>query len=205
MSEQQDTEVQSGTADSAQSKKKKRVRLLSPKKQLQVTIQRMEKRLQSDTLKESKAVDLLLAMGDLQKLLLKLTTDEERAALEEENKNLKEKIEELTAVAKPKSDDVSDFLAQLNAGRCAELPRKELAELCDFSGVVENARRQSAPTNPVHTPAPCTPAQTVTPAKVRSRESLQEELEERERQENADRQAVADLQWKQAMNLNGGI
>lgn len=68
--------------------KKKRVRLLSPKKQLQVTLLRMEKLAQSNTLKETKLADLLLAMGDLQKMLLKLTTDEETEKLETEHAEL---------------------------------------------------------------------------------------------------------------------
>ena len=91
MSEQD--EVQSDSADfeqSESSKKKTRVRLLSPRKQLAVTIQRMEKLAQSGALKESKLCDLLLSMADTQKALLKITLDEEYEKLETERDQLAE-------------------------------------------------------------------------------------------------------------------
>jgi hypothetical protein len=65
--------------------KKTRVRLKSPRLQLQVTLQRMEKLAQSNTLKEAKAADLLMSMAELQKMLLQLTLDEKKDTLEEEH------------------------------------------------------------------------------------------------------------------------
>lgn len=78
----QNAEGETGTAI-------RRVRLKSPRKQLQITIQRMEKLCQRDDLKPAKLADLLLSMGDLQKMLLKLTTDEETEKLTEEHAALR--------------------------------------------------------------------------------------------------------------------
>ena len=67
------------------SQTKTRVRLKSPRLQLQVTLQRMEKLAQSNTLKEAKAADLLMSMAELQKMLLQLTLDEKKDTLEGEH------------------------------------------------------------------------------------------------------------------------
>lgn len=94
----------------------RRVRLLSPKKQLASTIQKMEKLAQSNTLKETKLADLLLSMGDLQKMLLKLTTDEEQKTLQDEHAVLSAQHAELTAhVATIEADNT-----RLKNHRCEE-------------------------------------------------------------------------------------
>jgi hypothetical protein len=67
------------------SQTKTRVRLKSPRLQLQVTLQRMEKLAQSNTLKEAKAADLLMSMAELQRMLLQLTLDEKKDTLEGEH------------------------------------------------------------------------------------------------------------------------
>ena len=66
------------------SQTKTRVRLKNPRLQLQVTLQRMEKLAQSNTLKEAKAADLLMSMAELQRMLLQLTLDEKKETLEGE-------------------------------------------------------------------------------------------------------------------------
>ena len=90
--EQKEQTVETAVVSQEQDEKPRirRVRLLSPRKQLTVTLQRMEKLAQSNTLKETKLADLLLSMGDLQKMLLKLTTDEEQKTLQEEHAQLTE-------------------------------------------------------------------------------------------------------------------
>ena len=65
--------------------KKTRVRLKSPRLQLQVTLQRMEKLAQHTDLKTAKAADLLMSMAELQKMLLQLSLDEEKEKIEAEH------------------------------------------------------------------------------------------------------------------------
>jgi hypothetical protein len=77
-------ETQSYT-EQTKSRSKTRVRLKSPRLQLQVTLQRMEKLAQSNTLKEAKAADLLMSMAELQKMFLQLTLDEKKDTLEGEH------------------------------------------------------------------------------------------------------------------------
>jgi hypothetical protein len=90
--EQEEQTIETAVVSQEQDEKPRirRVRLLSPRKQLAVTLQRMEKLAQSNTLKETKLADLLLSMGDLQKMLLKLTTDEEQKTLQDEHAQLTE-------------------------------------------------------------------------------------------------------------------
>jgi hypothetical protein len=81
--------------------KKTRVRLPAPRKQLAVTLQRMEKLVQSETLKEAKVADLLMEMGRIQTRFLDIERDEKHTALVAENQRLRNQhIEDAEEIAR---------------------------------------------------------------------------------------------------------
>ena len=250
------------------SQTKTRVRLKSPRLQLQVTLQRMEKLAQSDTLKEAKAADLLMSMAELQKMLLQLTLDEKKDTLEGEHAALSaqhtadtQRIQALEAqntelrrdacrvktvtVPDPEHEKVrrkndmlksvlSLLITQIDREQVAvralrELPADAASSLCDALGInyreyaqyliiykterdLLNVVERADPDADTSLLRFCRAAlavnQSLNLASEKSKSadaarhhSVQEELIESERQENADRQATMDIAWRRQMGL----
>jgi hypothetical protein len=80
-----------------QPEKKSRVRLCSPARQLASTLLRMEKLVQSETLKENKRADILIRQSEIQLFLLREQQDEKYDAIVAENERLKTEIAQAKA------------------------------------------------------------------------------------------------------------
>jgi hypothetical protein len=259
-------ETQSDT-EQTKSRSKTRVRLKSPRLQLQVTLQRMEKLAQSNTLKEAKAADLLMSMAELQKMFLQLTLDEKKETLQGEHAALSaqhaadaqhiqaleaqsaalksHRCEVMTRVepdpehkkVRAERDTLSaafKFLAGVvtNKEQAAiqaiqQLPADAACSVCDAVGIKEREYRQYLQTyrserdllNVIeNAQVDDTPLLRFVRAALSVNHSLnldvprpkndaarlhslQEELIERERQENADRQATMNFAWRRQMGL----
>ncbi len=248
---------------------KTRVRLKSPRLQLQVTLQRMEKLAQSNTLKEAKAADLLMSMAELQKMLLQLTLDEKKDTLEAEHAALTaqhaadtQRIQELEAqnaelkrqanrverivVPDPEHEKTRqqcetlsaalNFLAGVSSHKeqtairaIQQLPADAASLVCDAVGInyreysqylmiykterdLLNVVERADPDADTSLLRFCRAALAVNQSlnlasqKAKSADAarlhaLQEELIERERQENADRQATMTIAWRRQMGL----
>ena len=118
--------------------KQTRVRLASPRKELERTIQKMKKLSETaeNAMKPEKLVDLLTTMADLQVKLLDLDRDAQLDALIEENEQLKS---ELTA-AKTQSDEaIQRMQEQMNSERF-----KNVAELQRLNSQIATLQAQNA-------------------------------------------------------------
>ena len=118
--------------------KRTRVRLASPRKELERTIQKMKKLSETaeNAMKPEKLVDLLTTMAGLQVKLLDLDRDEQLDSLIEENEQLKS---ELTA-AKTQSDEaIQRMQEQINSERF-----KNVAELKRLNSQIATSQAQNA-------------------------------------------------------------
>lgn len=118
--------------------KRTRVRLASPRKELERTIQKMKKLSETaeNAMKPEKLVDLLTTMAGLQVKLLDLDMDEQLDSLIEENEQLKS---ELTA-AKTQSDEaIQRMQEQINSERF-----KNVAELKSLNSQIATSQAQNA-------------------------------------------------------------
>jgi hypothetical protein len=95
--ENQEPELQ----DTPTPEKKTRTRLKSPRTQLQITIQRMERLCQSSAIKAEKAADLLINMAGLQKVLLDLDVSEKHDTVLLENDRLRTESAAFKALGTP--------------------------------------------------------------------------------------------------------
>jgi len=111
--------------------KRTRVRLASPRKQLERTIQKMTK-LSETTMKSEKLVDLLTWMGKLQLRLLDMDEDANKDALVEENERLKSEL-----ASRPTSNPLDDESKRM-------LERLDNEHLKKLTEEVETLKSQSA-------------------------------------------------------------
>ncbi len=112
--------------------KRPRVRLASPRKELERTIQKMKNLSESaeNAMKPEKQVDLLTTMAGLQAKLLDLDRDAKLDALIEENEQLKSEL----------ADRPTDEAIQMQL----MLARVDIARLKQLDGEVETLKSQSA-------------------------------------------------------------
>lgn len=118
--------------------KRTRVRLASPRKELERTIQKMKKLSETaeNAMKPEKQVDLLTTMAGIQVKLLDLDRDSKLDALIEENEELKSEL----ANTKTQSDDaIKRMLKQINDERS-----KNEAALKTLNSQIATLQAQSA-------------------------------------------------------------
>ena len=112
-----------------------RVRLASPRKQLERTIQKMTK-LSETPMKQEKLVDLLTTMAGLQVKLLDMDMEAKLQTLVEENEQVKS---ELAAAKTQRDDAIQRMLEQINGERC-----KNKAELKTLNSQIATLQAQNA-------------------------------------------------------------
>ncbi len=128
-------EMDAPERESKEPRKRTRVRLAEPRKQLERTIQKMTK-LSETPMKAEKLVDLLTTMAGLQVILLDMDRDAKLDALIEQNEQLKLEL----AAAKGESDDaIQRMREQINRERC-----KNEAELKTLNSQIATLQAQNA-------------------------------------------------------------
>jgi chromosome segregation ATPase len=115
-----------------------RVRLASPRKELERTIQKMKKLSETaeNTMKPEKLVDLLTTMAGLQVKLLDMDMEAKLHDLVDENEQVKS---ELAAAKTQRDDAIQRMLEQINGER-----RKNEAELKTLNSQIATLQAQNA-------------------------------------------------------------
>jgi hypothetical protein len=167
----------------------KRYRRKSVRRQLQDVVTKLGKVAEDSHQKPAKKVDALLRQSEVLLRLQEMDAEEKRESVIQENTRLSQLCEELksenAALREAKNDGVQDFLKQLSGEAHADSVKSSDILKVDC-GTTSTEWKTSSKTD-------C--------AAPRSIDDVREELIQRERRENLDRQATMTLAWRSQMGL----